>query len=223
MEELRHWVARSPMGAPSRLSRRPRSCKTCCKSKVEVSFTPSAPEHSSQHFWAEPISFPRTVLPASSCLREPKQCLALPRIILRFYRTVHKSHKSNVSHCQVSLLTSQTPSDSFDHFPSSFRAQAAFMQIVFFFFLEQCEYLLQGKLVSPKVHYPSESLSRHPQPCTQMLLGTHCLFPIGDPRKGQWGRLASRTQDAAILPAVSGQTHHLLSDTADCSAHNGMK
>lgn len=127
MEELRHWVAGSAMGAPSRLSRRPRSRKKCCKSKKEVSFTQSAPEHSSQHSRAGPISFPLTVL-QSSCLGAPKQCPALPRIILRLYKAVDKS---NVSHRQVSSLTSQASSASFGHFLPSFRAQTTFMQVLF--------------------------------------------------------------------------------------------
>lgn len=39
---------------------------------MEVSLIPSAPGHSSQHFWADPISFPLKILQVLLLLDEPK-------------------------------------------------------------------------------------------------------------------------------------------------------
>lgn len=96
--------------------------------------------------------------------------LALPRIILRFHKAIHKS---NTVHCQVSLLISQTPLSLLMTFFSPSGHRQFFCKFPF-----GPVYFLQGKLMASRVHCPSGSLSRHQQP-PPMLRGPHSLYPLG--------------------------------------------
>lgn len=143
---------------------------------MEVSLIPSAPGHSSQHFWADPINFPLKIFQVLLLLDEPKNSVwPCPEFFLEDFTKLFMT---------AACFTVKYLYWHLRH-PWVLRS---------LFFSWKAQFFLPAWRLSPRKTDGTQgslslSLSRDQHPCSTTLFGAHSLVP---PCKDPWGTPASR-------------------------------